>query len=81
MQKLLVRDVDESLVRKLKRRAAAHGASTEEEHLRLLKEALTKTNAPKPSVPEYLLRTEVASEIELKLDRDVPVVNPFLASG
>ena len=69
MKQLLVRDVDESLVRKLKRRAAAHGVSTEEEHRRLLKEALTKANASKPSVLEYLLRTEVASEVELELDR------------
>ncbi len=69
MKQLLVRGVDESLVRKLKRRAAAHGVSTEEEHRRLLKEALTKANASKPSVLEYLLRTEVASEVELELDR------------
>ncbi len=69
MKQLLVRDIDESLVRKLKRRAAAHGVSTEEEHRRLLKEALTKPIAPKPSVLKYLLRTEVASETELKLDR------------
>ena len=69
MKQLLVRDVNESLVRKLKRRAAKHGVSTEEEHRRLLKEALTKPGPSKPSMMEYLLNTEIATDIELDLTR------------
>lgn len=69
MKQLLVRDVEESIVRKLKRRAAEHGVSTEEEHRRLLKEALNKPSHPKPSLMEYLLRTEAAPDVELEIDR------------
>ena len=69
MKQLLVRDVEESIVRKLKRRAAEHGVSTEEEHRRLLKEALNKPSHPKPSLMEYLLSTEAAPDVELEIDR------------
>lgn len=37
---LLVRDVDEALVRKLRQRATANGRSVAEEHRRILEEAL-----------------------------------------
>jgi plasmid stability protein len=37
---LIVRNLDDDLVRRLKRRAAANGRSTEEEHRRLLRQAL-----------------------------------------
>jgi plasmid stability protein len=37
---LIVRNVDDDLVRRLKRRAAEHGRSTEEEHRQLLRAAL-----------------------------------------
>ena len=37
---LIVRNLDEDLVQRLKRRAAAHGRSTEEEHRQLLADLL-----------------------------------------
>lgn len=40
MAQLIVRNVDDDLVRRLKRRAAEHGRSAEEEHRQLLRTAL-----------------------------------------
>jgi plasmid stability protein len=40
MAQLIVRNVDDDLVQRLKRRAAEHGRSAEEEHRQLLKAAL-----------------------------------------
>ena len=40
MAQLIVRNVDEDLVRRLKERAAKHGRSAEEEHRQLLRAAL-----------------------------------------
>lgn len=40
MGQLIVRHVDDDLVRRLKRRAAEHGRSAEEEHRQLLRSAL-----------------------------------------
>jgi antitoxin FitA len=40
MAQLIVRNIDEDLVRRLKLRAAEHGRSTEEEHRQLLRAAL-----------------------------------------
>jgi plasmid stability protein len=41
MANLHLRDVDETLVRKLHQRAKAHGRSAAEEHRQILREALT----------------------------------------
>lgn len=41
MTQLLVRNVPDALVKKLKRRAVEHGVSAEEEHRRILKSALS----------------------------------------
>lgn len=40
MAQLLVRNLDDELVRHLKKRAGEHGVSVEEEHRRILREAL-----------------------------------------
>ena len=40
MAQLLVRNLEDELVRHLKRRAGEHGVSVEEEHRRILREAL-----------------------------------------
>ena len=40
MAQLIVRNIDEDLVRRLKERAASHGRSAEEEHRQLLRAAL-----------------------------------------
>jgi plasmid stability protein len=43
---LLVRDIESEVVRELKLRAARHGHSAEEEHRRILRQALSQTGAP-----------------------------------
>jgi plasmid stability protein len=53
MSQLVVRGIEEKLVRKLKQRAGERGVSMEEEHRRILREALE--GAPKPTLKEYLL--------------------------
>jgi plasmid stability protein len=68
MAQLLVRNIDDALVKKLKRRAAAHGVSTEEEHRRILREALSRPAKRKPSLIEFLLADEHAVHPETDLD-------------
>lgn len=45
MAQLVVRNLDESTVRALKERAAAHGRSAEEEHREILRRALNVPSA------------------------------------
>lgn len=54
MAQLLVRDIDGEVVRELKVRAARHGRSAEEEHRRILREAL-KPAGMAQSLKELLL--------------------------
>lgn len=56
MPQLLVRQIEEKLVRKLKQQAGQHGVSMEEEHRRILREALLGPSDRKPSFKEYLLQ-------------------------
>ena len=69
MSQLIVRKLPESLVRLLKLRAAAHGVSAEEEHRRILREALTGASDAKPSLIEFLSSEEILPEVELPIDR------------
>lgn len=55
MPQLLVRQIEEKVVKKLKERAGQHGVSMEEEHRRILREALVGSSKKKPSFKEYLL--------------------------
>ncbi|MDA1277668.1 MAG: DNA-binding protein [Verrucomicrobia bacterium] len=55
MPQLVVRNIEEKVVKKLKQRAGAHGVSMEEEHRRILREALTGPVRKKRSIKEYLL--------------------------
>jgi antitoxin FitA len=45
---LLVRGVDDDLIRRLKGRAAAHGRSAEAEHREILRRALTEGSSDMP---------------------------------
>jgi antitoxin FitA len=56
MPQLIVRRIEEKLVKKLKEQAGQHGVSMEEEHRRILREALLRRSRPKPSFKEYLLQ-------------------------
>lgn len=55
MSQLIVRQIEETVVRKLKEQAGAHGVSMEEEHRRILREALLGKSAHKPSFKDALL--------------------------
>jgi plasmid stability protein len=52
---LLVRKIEASLVEKLRRRAAAEGISMEEEHRRILRQALISESPKKKGFKEHLL--------------------------
>jgi plasmid stability protein len=54
MAQLLVREIETEVVRELKVRAARHGHSAEEEHRRILREALGP-RAPSHTLKEMLL--------------------------
>jgi plasmid stability protein len=50
MAQLIVRRLEEKVVRKLKERAAKCGVSMEEEHRRILREVLEPKKRPKPKM-------------------------------
>ena len=65
MSQLLVRKIDPQTIRKLKVRAR----DTEEEHRRILREALDRPSNVKPSLIQFSSSTEIAPEVELDLTR------------
>ena len=70
MPQLLVRNVDEYVVNKLRRRAVLHGVSAEEEHRRILREVLLQPDERQPTLMEFLLTDHgVVIEGELEIDR------------
>lgn len=54
MPQLIVRQIEEKVVKKLKQRAGAHGVSMEEEHRRILRESLLGKSGKSASFKEYL---------------------------
>ena len=63
MAQLIVRNVEAHLVRKLKARAGAKGTSMEEEHRRILREALLGSQ-PRVSLNDYILAMPDAGKDE-----------------
>jgi plasmid stability protein len=57
MAQLIVRRLEDKVVRRLKERAAKYGVSMEEEHRRILREILVPKEKPKPKMnfKEFLL--------------------------
>jgi plasmid stability protein len=55
MAQLIVRQIEEQVVRKLKQQAGAHGVSMEEEHRRILRESLLGKGRKRSSFKEALL--------------------------
>ena len=55
MPQLIVRQIEERVVKKLKQQAGLHGVSMEEEHRRILREALLGQSKKRPSFKEALL--------------------------
>ncbi len=55
MPQLIVRQIEEKVVKKLKQQAGEHGVSMEEEHRRILRESLLGTPGRRTSFKEALL--------------------------
>ena len=55
MPQLIVRQIEEKVVKKLKQQAGEHGVSMEEEHRRILRESLLGKAARRTSFKEALL--------------------------
>jgi antitoxin FitA len=62
MAQLIVRDIEEKIVRQLKERAGAHGISMEEEHRRILRDALFPKAKGRISFKKFLLSMPNAGE-------------------
>lgn len=64
MAQLIVRSIEEKVVAELKQRAARHGVSMEEEHRRILREALSQRGRGAPgSFKDHLAKMpDVGSE-------------------
>ncbi len=63
MAQLVVRRIEESVVAKLRRRAASHRVSLEEEHRRILREALLPaTGKGARTFKEYLMEMPSAGD-------------------
>ncbi|HUB43686.1 MAG TPA: Arc family DNA-binding protein [Acetobacteraceae bacterium] len=60
MGQLLVRDLDDEVIRRLKQRAAAHGRSIEAEHRAILEAALRSETEVSPIETSRQLRQELA---------------------
>lgn len=76
MPQLIVRQIEEKVVKKLKQQAGAHGVSMEEEHRRILRESLLGKAGKRPSFKEALLAMPNVGrdedfERELQIDRPV----------
>lgn len=56
MPQLIVRHIEEKVVKRLKARAGLHGISTEEEHRRILREVLLGDETKRPSFKEHLFK-------------------------
>lgn len=56
MPQLIVRKVEDKVVKKLKAQAGLHGVSMEEEHRCILRQALLGKPAKRASFKEFLLR-------------------------
>ena len=55
MAQLIVRNIEDKVVRELKRLAGEHGISVEEEHRRILRDALLGRSKNRRSFKEFLL--------------------------
>lgn len=76
MPQLVVRNIEEKVVRKLRSPAARDGISMEEEHPRILRSALLKHAKDGKTFADYLLETPQAGENEppdlFERRRDLP---------
>ena len=59
MGQLLVRDLDDAVIRRIKQRAAAHGRSTEAEHRAILEAAVREEGGARPIESSRRFRQEL----------------------
>ena len=70
MAQLIVRNLDDKLVHELKKRAARHGCSAEEEHRQILRETL-RPERPRVSLKELLSQMpDVGEDVDFGRDDD-----------
>ena len=62
MAQLVVRDLETEFVQRLKQRAVEHGVSAEEEHRRILRQALSQADDDFPDLKALLLAVPEAGE-------------------
>jgi antitoxin FitA len=72
MKQLLVRNMDDEVVRALKMKAAENGLSAEEQHRRILTETLQQPMRVKEPLATYLVNHPVCPEVDLPLERKSP---------
>lgn len=65
MPQLIVRQIEDRLVKRLKARAGRHGVSMEEEHRRILRDALLSKAFGRRSFKEHLLQMPDTGSDEL----------------
>lgn len=72
MPQLIVRKLEDVIVRRLKKRAGEHGVSMEEEHRRILREALMP-EGEKPTFREFLMSMpDVGDDSLFERERSLP---------
>jgi hypothetical protein len=78
MPQLIVRNIEDAVVRQLRTRAAVHGVSMEEEHRRLLRSVLLGERETRKSFSDMLLSIPKATANETEdlfaRQRDLPRV-------
>lgn len=73
MKQLILRNLEEDLVKRLKQRAAAHGISAEEEHRRILRRALSEPDEDFPDLKALLLSMpDVGEDSDFERLREAP---------
>mgnify|MGYP003662343100 CR=1 FL=1 len=73
MAQLLVRNIEDGLVKNLRKRASADGVSVEEAHRRLLRAALNEgADAPAQTFADYLERIPTDDGDDFERARDLP---------
>ncbi|MBI2776004.1 MAG: DNA-binding protein [Chloroflexi bacterium] len=72
MSQLIVRNVEEAIVRALKRRAARHGRSAEAEHREILRASLQDDTAEASFKAILVSMPDVGEDADFLVTRDLP---------
>jgi plasmid stability protein len=73
MAQLVVRDLEAEIVRRLKERAVEHGVSAEEEHRRILRQALAEPEDDFPDLKALLsAMPDVGEDADFERIREFP---------